>query len=719
LKELVRVKANGGCDMKEQILKLIQQNNLRLEQIQRATNLEYDEIETILQELMDEKQIFLNTSKKYEALTEDYLVGILEKTSKDLCYVSVDDQRIPILPDSLHTALKNDKVVIERKCGNYGTVKGILKRKNSKLVCEVKEWNNKLILVPFNGNCEIQLVTAPSMLKDYIVGDRVVVELTNESSEYNDVVVRDITKIGHFNDKFNDEIAIAISKDFDIDFSEESMKEAEAIPKTVQEDEKQNRVDLTNENIFTIDSIHTKDMDDAVSIKMLDNGNYELGVHIADVAHYVKPGTHLFKEAMKRGTSVYLGDIVIPMIPSVLSNGICSLNEGVDRLTKSCVMEITPKGEVVNYKVFDSVIKSKKKMTYEELNELFKGNEIDESYAPFIQDLMNMRELSKILTKSKKKKGNLDFETSDIKIKKDVFDDDKILEFKSRQQEEAEKLIENFMIAANEAIATDFYWRDLPFIYRTHDTPEEMKLEDTIEQIKELGLGKQLIKIQNAYGPKSIQSILNQYKETPMYSVVSNLLLRSMAKAKYTTENIGHFALAIDSYCHFTSPIRRFPDLMIHTLINKFNGKHAKYDHLEKLSDELAEVAAHSSYKERQADDAEKDYIKLKMAQYMDEHKEEEFEGMILDIDKDRVFIKLDNNVKCLLDNGATFALSFDIDNRKKALYSKYSKQHVKLGTRVLTKVTNVDIPQKKVYVDVKDILKEKNNGHTKKLEMK
>ena len=231
----------------------------------------------------------------------------------------------------------------------------------------------------------------------------------------------------------------------------------------------------------------------------------------------------------------------------------------------------------------------------------------------------------------------------------------------------------------------------------------------TIEQIKELGLGTQLIKLQNAYGPKAIQNILDKYKNTPMYSVVSNLLLRSMAKAKYTTENVGHFALALNSYCHFTSPIRRFPDLMVHTLINMFNGKNPSYKHLEKLENELKEIADHSSYKERQADDAEKDYLKLKMAEYMLEHKDEEFEGIILDVDKDKIFIKLDNNVKCLVDPCGDFALSFDVDLTKKTLQCKYAKQKLNLGTRVTTKVTHVDMPQKQVYVDIKEIHKDKS----------
>ena len=705
--------------MKNTILNLLQNGNLNFERLQKLSEIEPQTLATIIDELMDEELVFLNTEKKYEVIKENYLIGTLEKTSKGSCYVVADGKKIYITANALHTALKHDLVVVEEKYNGHGEIKGILKRKNNKLVCEVKESRNKLVLVPFNGNCEIHLITDKELLKDLIIGDRVYITITNESSQDNDIVVRDVTKIGHFNDEFNDEIAIAISKDFDIDFSEEAMREAEAIPQTVQEADKIGRVDLTEETIFTIDSIHTKDMDDAISIKKLDNGNYELGVHIADVAHYVKPHSHLFKDALRRGTSVYLGEVVIPMIPSILSNGICSLNEGVERLTKSCIMEVNPKGKVVSYRLQDSVIKSKKKMTYEELNEMFNGGQIDDSYLPFIQDLTYMRELSAILTKVKKRQGHLDFESSDISIVKDIYENDKILEFESRQQDEAEKLIENFMVLANENVAADFYWRELPFIYRTHDTPEEMKLEDTIEQIKELGLGSKLVKLQNAYGPKAIQSILDSYKDTPMYSVVSNLLLRSMAKAKYTTENIGHFALALDSYCHFTSPIRRFPDLMAHTLVNMFNGKNSKYSGLEKLQDELVYIAEHSSYKERQADDAEKDYIKLKMAQYMEEHKDEEFTGMILDVDKDRVFIKLDNNVKCLLDNYGDFALSFDIDPVKKVLFCKYSKQKVTLGTRVLTRVTSVNVPQKEVHVDIKEIVKENSKPAQKKLEKK
>ncbi len=702
--------------MKDNILNLIKKNNCSFNNLKNITNLEDDELNIILKELIEEKKIFFNLKNKYEYVNEEYIIAPLEKCSKGFSFVKLNNkEKIIIQPDDLHTALKNDLVVIERLYENYGTIIGIIKRKNNKLVCEVKENNNKLILVPFNGNVELSIVTPKKLLNNLIVGDRVYIELDNKIDENNTVLADNLTKIGHFNDKMNDEISIAISKDFDIDFSEYALEEVKNIPLKIQEKDKINRLDLTKETIFTIDSIHTKDMDDAISVKKLYNGNYLLGVHIADVAHYIKPNSALFKEALKRGTSVYLGDVVIPMIPSSLSNGICSLNEGEERLTKSCIMEINNKGKVLNYKIIDSVINSKKKMTYEELNELFKGEIVDDSYIPFINDLNIARELSNILTDKKNKHGNLDFESNDIKIKKDIYNNDKITGFENRQSSEAEKLIENFMIIANETVASHFYWANLPFIYRIHNNPDNLKLDNTIDLIAKLGY--KLIKLQNAYGQKAVQNILNDYKGTPEYSIISNLLLRSMSKAKYSTENIGHYALALDNYCHFTSPIRRFPDLMVHTLINMFVNNYS-LNNINKNTDYLNEIANHSSYKERQADDAEKDYIKLKMAKYMSEHLNEEFLGIILDIDNDKVYIKLDNNIKGILDLNSDFGKAFDLNTHNKELICNYSNQKIKLGTKVLLKVSKVDIPQKEIYFEIKELIKDKNNMHIKKLNL-
>ena len=701
--------------MKEKVLELIKKNSATYAVLLKETGFSEEDLNKAIKELINDKLIFLNIKNKYELIKKEHIVGRLEKCSNNSNYVMFRGEKVNIPSDELHTALKYDLVVVERTYEDSGTIIGIVDRKNKKLVCEVKEKDNKLVLVPFNGNCELRLITPKYLLKDLIVGDRVYVTLDNRTDENNTVSVNNVTKIGHFNDEMNDEIAIAISKDFDIDFSYEAKKEAEKITDRIPEKDKVGRLDLRDETIFTIDSIQTKDMDDAVSIKRLYNGNFLLGVHIADVAHYIKPNMELFKEALKRGTSVYLGDVVIPMLPSDISNGICSLNEGVDRLTKSCIMEITPKGKIINYKIVDSIINSKKKMSYEELNDLFSGEEVDLSYMPFIHDITLMRELSNILTMQKERMGNLEFESSDITVKKDIYNGDKTIGFEARELKEAEKIIENFMILANETVASYFYWRELPFIYRIHSNPDDIKIDKTIEIISKLGF--RLIRLENAYGQKAIQNILKDFKDTPEYSIISNLLLRSMSKAKYSIENCGHFALALDNYCHFTSPIRRFPDLMVHTLINAFiNGK-GKYKDLNKLREELEGIANHSSYKERQENDAERDYLKLKMARYMSEHMEEEFTGYILDMDKDTVYIKLDNNIKGILDRNSNFGLSFEIDSSNKELRCNYSKQKVILGTKVIVKVSRVDIPQKEIYFDVQRIVKEKRTTSVKKLE--
>jgi len=704
--------------MENEILSILKNKECNLESLlnnlDKICEFNDEEVYSALNNLLKDKKIFLNSKNKYSIITNDYIVGTLESCSKDLKSVKYGKNKIKIKPEDTHTAILNDLVVVSPKCGNYGEVVGILKRKNKKLVCEVIVKDNKLKLVPFNGNKEIHLICDKDILKNCIEGDRVYIDLVDKVDSDNIIVVKNIEKIGHLNDEMNDEIAIAISKDFEIDFSEESLKEVSYIPDSVTKADIKDRIDLRDETIFTIDSIKTKDMDDAVSIKKLYNGNYLVGVHIADVAHYLKPNSSLFKEALRRGTSVYLGNKVIPMIPSKLSNGICSLNEGVDRLTKSVIMEVDKKGKVVNYKIVDSVINSKKKMTYEELNDFFDGKDVDESYYPFYNDIYLLREISNILTQSKHKRGHLNFESSDIEIEKN--DENKPINFNHRKGTEATKIIENLMILANETVATHFFWQELPFVYRVHNNPDELKLEDTIELINNLGYKNVINKIKNAYGQKAIQNILEDYKDKPEYTIISNLLLRNMSKAKYSTENIGHYALASDNYCHFTSPIRRFPDLMIHTLIDSSNNNYNQKK-LEVLYSELNKICEHSSYKERQADKAEADYIKLKMAEYMKEHINEEFEGIILDIDKDNVFIKLDNNIKGILDISSDINSAFQLDSHNKQLKSVYSKEKINLGTKVLVKVTKVDVPQKEIYFDIKELLKE-NNKNTKKLEL-
>ena len=688
--------------MEEKILNLLKNQNYSLDILENKLDIDKKELLCIIDDLMHQRKIFFNSHNKVCLITDEHIVSEIWSNSKGQKYIVVGKEKYFISPEDLHTAFKNDLVVVEIYKNNYANVLGIVERKNNRLVCEVKSKNSKLYLAPFNIGCEVSVTLADKkLLKDFVVGDRVVINLENKIDETNTIVANNVVGIGHKDDPKSDEISIAISKDFDIDFSIEAIKESILIPDVVEEKDKIGRINLTQDTIFTIDSVHTKDMDDAVSIRKLYNGNYLLGVHIADVAHYVKPGSALFKDAEKRATSLYLGDTVIPMIPHKLSNGICSLNEGVERLTKSCLMEIDHKGKVVNYKIVNSVIESKKKMSYEEINALFNGEEVDESYAPFIYDLTIMKELSDILSHAKEKRGNIEFESNEIEVSND--EAEKPISFKEREIGTAEAIIENFMIIANEVIATYFYWQDLPFIYRVHNIPDEVKMEKTMELIE--NIGPKLIKLQNSYGQKAIQNILTSYEGTPEYSIISNLLLRNMAKAKYSTKNVGHFALALDNYCHFTSPIRRFPDLAIHHLLNIFNKDYSK-NNLTKIESKLEKICDHSSYKERQANDAEKDYLKLKMAKYMENFIGDTFEGTIIDIDHDLVVIKLDNHIKGILSYTEEFTQSFYIDSQKKELKSKYSKTKAKLGSRVIIKVEDVNIPQKEVYFELVEIQK-------------
>lgn len=711
----------NGFKMEETIYNIIKKQKLSLENLQKylnnkKINLTKDDLLKTLNNLTKKHKIFRNIDERYETVKKEYIIADVEINSKGIKFIRDKNYKLIINDTNLHSALPYDTIVAEIINSKEANILGILNRNNSKFVCEVKEKDDKLYLFPFNGNNEFKILIPKenkNILKDYIVGDRVCIDIDDYAKKNNEFYANNISYIGHFNDVMNDEIAIAISKNFDIDFSEKAMEETNNIPTIVNENDKKNRTDLTNETIFTIDSISTKDMDDAISIKKLYNGNYLLGVHIADVSYYVKPNSELFKDALKRGTSVYLGNVVVPMIPSILSNGICSLNEGVDRLAKTVYMEIDHKGKVIHHKIENTVIRSKKKMSYEDLNKMFKGKEFDESYLPFIKDISIMRELSNILTNKQHKKGNLDFESTDLKIKKD--ENNIATEFIKRENDEAEKIIENFMIIANETIATHFFWKNTPFVYRIHEDPDEDKLENTIELIENLNL--KLINVQNNYGQKAVQKILEEFKDTKEFSVISNLLLRSMTKAKYSTINSGHYGLALSNYCHFTSPIRRLPDLTVHILINFFlKNSNQKGKYIEDFVKELDEICLHSNFKERQANDAEKDYEKLEMAKWMSNHIDETFNGMILDIDKSNVYVRLDNHIDAVLDK--MFLEDFDVDIQKKQLICKYSKQKIKLGTKLSFKVSSVDIGQKEIYLEMNKILKNNKNENIKKKEL-
>ena len=408
---------------------------------------------------------------------------------------------------------------------------------------------------------------------------------------------------------------------------------------------KKDRKDLTDVTIFTIDGDDTKDIDDAVSIKKED-GYYILGVHIADVTNYVKEGSPLFESAYEKGTSSYLADTVLPMLPHELSNGICSLNEGVDRLTIRCVMKIDTRGKIVDHDIFPSVINSKKKMTYKNVNKIIMEDIIPEGYENFADDLKLMHELAQILRKEKINRGYIDFDLDEAKIIQD--ENGKAIDVVKRQQLDGEKLIEDFMIAANETVATHIYNMDLPFVYRIHGKPNPEKIEDFVNFVKLLGY--KLDVSTEDITPKKMQDILDSLHEKKEFEILSDMLLRSMKKAVYSSNNIGHFGLASKIYTHFTSPIRRFPDLMVHTLLHKYLFENmVNMPTIRYYENYLPDACEHASKKEVDAQSAEREVLDMKMAEYMESHIGQEYTGIISGVTNFGLFVKLPNLIEGLV----------------------------------------------------------------------
>ena len=540
--------------------------------------------------------------------------------------------------DFVEVDLVNNKGILEYK------VLKVLKRDLTNLVGEMVKRKNKLIFKPDDEKLDIIVNITKESKKQCVEGHKVLVEIIKEISKKN--FLGKVTKIiGHKNDPGVDIISIALRHGIEIEFNENVKNELKYIPSEVTEEELKNRVDLTNEMIFTIDGDDTKDIDDAISIEKND-GIYKLGVHIADVSHYVKIGSSLYESAFARGTSSYLADTVIPMIPHQLSNGICSLNPDVVRLTISCEMKINSKGKIIEYDIFPSYIKSRKQMTYKNVNKILMENVIPEGYAEYAETLKEMKELASILRKEKESRGYIDFGLDEAKVIQDK--NGKAIDIVKRTSGDGEKLIEDFMIAANETVATHISNMDLPFIYRVHDIPNTEKIEDFKNLIKQLGYNININT--NKITPLAMQKILNDLKDKKEFTILSDMLLRSMKKAIYSTTNIGHFGLALTNYTHFTSPIRRFPDLTVHRLLRTYLfEKRIDMETINFNQKYLIDVATNSSETEVASIEAERDVLDMKMAEYMEDHIGEKHKGIISSVTNFGMFIELENLVQGLV----------------------------------------------------------------------
>lgn len=700
--------------MEEDILKVIEnskQSGIRLEDVVgKFKSINEEEIECEVSLLEKEGRIYKNCDGYYIALDKDLKIGTLYCSHKGRRYVTDNNAIFFVDSKDINGAFDFDKVIFRPNEKNKtAKVEKIIERQNDIVVAEVISTTNGKILSTINTPEKINIQIRQGELEKYYDGDRLIVNVGSYSTP-NEVRGKIIEKLGNKKEPNIEEVTIAASRGFTTKYSKEYLDELAAIPDKVTDEDIKGRLDLRNDVIFTIDSESTKDMDDAISIKVLDNGNYELGVHIANVSHYVKKGSAIYEDAIKRGNSAYFANSVIPMLHFDISNGICSLNEDVDRLTKSCIMEINKKGKVVNYYITDSVIHSKKKMTYEDINKIFEDGVIISEYLPYYDSLKILKELTTILKEKHEKDGYIAFASNEIKTIVD--NNDETLGFKNIHQSIGQEMVEYSMIAANETVAGHVFWMRLPFIYRIHNEPKEKRIEEAMEIAKKIGY--RFSKIKDMGGSHLLQQVIKQLSVKEEFQALSQFFVKTMPRALYSTENIGHFALALDFYTHFTSPIRRGCDLMVHELLDLYD-KDISYVNFEELEDELAIISEHISYTERQADMVEYEINALRMVKYMRENIGKTYKARIHDITPLNVQIVLENNVIGTVPIDFVGGGGFYYMDASKSL--KRGKSTYCIGNNVICTVIDIDEEDRTVICSIdRNLTREHAKQKVKKL---
>lgn len=673
-------------EVKKLIEEFIEKNNkITEEKLKKALKIKGEAKTRIynkaLKELREEGKIYKDEKERLTPFSknQELIHGKIKINKAGNGFIEDNQKTIYIESKDLNGALDEDIVIIEKD--QNPKVKQILKRNKENIILEVQK-ENKTKLIPHHKNQNIKVDINKNELKNLSNGDLILVKVTTEKT--NDKYKGEIIKtIGNKNEKEAELKALALEYGIPVEFSKESLQEAKNIKQSVTKEDLKDRIDLRKKQIVTIDCDDTKDRDDAVYVEKTKDGNYKLYVSIIDISHYIKPNTSLYEEAKKRCTSHYLNNICIPMFPKEISNGICSLNENEDRLTKTCEMKINQKGEVIDYKIYNSVINSKKAMKYSEVNQVLENKNLKE-YTSFLEQLKIMEELNKILEQNKHQRAYLDFDIQEIKINERK--DGKIENFTLRSQKTAEKIIENFMILANQTIANHYSW--LPFIYRVHESPNEEKIKETIEKIKKSG-----IKIPNNVNsnPYSIKKALDKIKEKDEHGIYRKELLKSMKKAKYDTTNEGHFALQLDTYTHFTSPIRRLPDFIIQTLISKIDTLDYSKESIENLEKTLNEVAKESSKVEKIAIELEDEALKMAMAEYMENHIGETTNGVITDIYISGALIKTVNQITGKLKLEDMKDDKYYVDKDQNVIIGKKTKEKYHLGDQIEVIVKKAD----------------------------
>ena len=703
--------------MCEQILELLKTKSKALSVDEISDELKIETVEDFkklikdLNYLEDELKLYRTNKNKFMLFNNSNLkLGKFIGNKKGFGFVDPEDgsEDIFIPPVNINNAINGDRVVCEitnKKAGNRfeGRIVRIAERKYKTMVGEYYLSDNKGFIKLDDDKINLTIEIKDKHTMGAMPGHKVMVKITNKvkNNYYHGQIVK---ILGHKNDPGVDILSIVNKFGIHDEFPEEVMESLDNIPDEVTPEEIYGRRDLRNKMIFTIDGDDAKDLDDAVFCEKLDNGNYKLGVHIADVSHYVKENSPIDREAYERGTSVYLADRVIPMLPHKLSNGICSLNGGVDRLTISCEMEIDDHGKVVDYDIFESVINSKKRMTYKAVNSILEKNIIPEGYEEFVPMLKNMEELAHILRSYKERRGYIDFEIDESKIIVD--ETGKPTDIVLRERGTGEKLIEDFMIAANETVATHVYFLELPFLYRIHGEPNPEKIQKFIKFVGLLGYqihGK----VEDIH-PKTMQKILDDLRDKKEFHILSSMLLRSMQKAVYSKDNIGHFGLASKYYTHFTSPIRRYPDTTVHRLLRTylFKGDMSRGT-VKYWSEKLVLLGDQTSECERAAIECEREVDDMKKAEYMQEHIGEDYEGIISSVLNFGMFVELPNLIEGLVRLDSMKDDVYTFDETTFTVRGNKNKRGYRLGDKVRVKV--IAASKEEHTIDF-EIVKEKVN---------
>lgn len=650
----------------------------------------------VLRVLLAEGKIQLTRQGRYVKPDENRPVGTFISHAKGFGFVEVEgyEEDFYIPEDKTGGAFHMDRVQIAFLPGRRGQrreaeVVRILERGTKQLVGTYEQSQNFGFVIPDNGKIGADIFVPKEHSKGAVTGHKVVVELTSYGDESHKPEGRVVEILGHINDPGVDIMSIVRGYELPVEFGEKVLNQAGRTPETVSEADMAGRMDLRELQMVTIDGEDAKDLDDAVSLYMDEAGLFHLGVHIADVTNYVQENSALDWEALERGTSVYLVDRVIPMLPHKLSNGICSLNQGMDRLALSCLMTISEKGEVADYQIAETVIRVDRRMSYTSVRKILEDKDEAErkAYETLVPMFEQMEELAALLREKRHKRGSIDFDFAESKILLD--EKGRPVEIKPYERNVATRMIEDFMLIANETVAQHFFWLETPFVYRTHEKPDPDKIKKLATFIRNFGYHIKLTG--EEIHPKELQKLLDKIADTDEETLISRLTLRSMKQAKYTVDCTGHFGLACQYYCHFTSPIRRYPDLQIHRIIKEQLRGKLSGERIKHYEEKLPEVAKHASKMERRATEAERETDKLKKAEYMEERIGEIYDGVICGITQWGIYVELPNTVEGLIHVSALAGDYFYYDEEACEMIGKETGVAYKLGQRVTIQVKGVD----------------------------